>query len=130
MMKDNKVTVPVSAELDREIELRLDYGASKSEWVRETIRMRLNEFDEISEEAAGPQPIINRKDISTVMEDNLHDRLVDQLEYGEGGRHDSHARQSGCELKTKTQIRRLGRQSLNATTQRQAQTEASFRRRI
>jgi Arc/MetJ-type ribon-helix-helix transcriptional regulator len=86
MTKDNSVTVPVSAELDREIKSRIDYPGSKSEWVREAIRMRLDEFGEISDELAGPQPIVNRKDISTVMEDDLYDRLVGQLEYGEGGK--------------------------------------------
>lgn len=43
-MDDRKdITVPMPADLDRQIIEQLDYGDSKAAWIREAIRMRLRQ---------------------------------------------------------------------------------------
>lgn len=45
------VTVNMGPELDEEIKDQLEYGDSKSAWIREAIRMRLREEADTAEDA-------------------------------------------------------------------------------
>lgn len=50
MEQRKDVTVPMEAESVREIEDQLTYGDSRSEWIREAIRMRLDNQNEVQVE--------------------------------------------------------------------------------
>jgi len=74
------ITVPLPAELNDKIIRELEYGDSRAKWVRQAIRLRLNQDpqEQIPDDYASLAP---RKDITVPMPAEMNDKITESLGY-------------------------------------------------